>query len=107
MSKRSKATKPRAPAQGVLEGVDASLLDIVDHVLTKGIVLTGDLVLGVADIDLIYLRLSAVLCAADRILGKSPDSAKRRARHSERTAPAIGRGVIARKLGTPRIGSKR
>jgi hypothetical protein len=52
----------------LLEGVDASLLDIVDHVLTKGIVITGDLVLGVADIDLIYLRLSAVLCAADRIL---------------------------------------
>jgi hypothetical protein len=54
-----------------LETIDASLLDIVDHVLTKGVVITGDLVLGVADIDLVYLRLSAVLCAADRVFGKS------------------------------------
>lgn len=54
-------------AASVLEGVDASLLDIVDHVLTKGIVLTGDVVLGVADVELIYLRLSALLCAFDRI----------------------------------------
>jgi hypothetical protein len=60
-------------------GADASLLDIVDHVLTKGVVVAGDLVLGVADIDFIYLRLSAVLCSADRIFGASPGSAKHRA----------------------------
>lgn len=56
---------------------DSSLLDLVDHVLTKGVVLSGDLVLGVADIDLVYLRLAAVLCAADRVL---PDARKRRRR---------------------------
>jgi hypothetical protein len=69
--------KKRIEPEPTLEGIDASLLDIVDHVLTKGVVVTGDLMLGVADIDLVYLRVSAVLCAADRILG--PDaSAKRR-----------------------------
>jgi hypothetical protein len=94
-----KKTNPNAMPP-VLEGVDASMLDIVDHVLTKGIVLTGDLVLGVADIDLIYLRLSAVLCAADRILGKSPDAEHRRARHAARTDPR-GRSVIASKMGSP------
>ena len=70
------AAKRSPPA--VLEDVDASLLDIVDHVLTKGVVLTGDLVLGVADVDLIYLRLSAILCAADRVLGPG---ARRSRRH--------------------------
>lgn len=54
-----------------VEEIDASLLDIVDHVLTKGVVLTGDLVLGVADVDLVYLRISAVLCAADRVLANA------------------------------------
>ncbi len=88
----------------VLEGVDASLLDIVDHVLTKGIVLTGDLVLGVADIDLVYLRLSAVLCAADRILGPPVDGA-RRSRHGERARPTAGPGLMANKIGGPRLGS--
>jgi len=48
--------------------IEASMLDLVDHVLSKGVVLDGDLMLGVADIDLVYLRLSAVLCAADRVL---------------------------------------
>ncbi len=28
----------------------------------------GDVVIGLAGIDLIYLRLSALLCAADRVL---------------------------------------
>lgn len=72
MSARKREPEP------LLEGVDASLLDIVDHVLTKGIVLTGDLVLGVADVDLVYLRLSAILCAADRVLGDQSRSRARR-----------------------------
>jgi gas vesicle structural protein len=47
--------------------LDASLLDLVDHVLNKGVVVTGDVMLGLADVDLIYLRLTALLCAADRV----------------------------------------
>ncbi|MBX3224222.1 MAG: gas vesicle protein [Labilithrix sp.] len=77
MSTRRRSTRQPPP---VLEGLDASLLDVVDHVLNKGIVLTGDLVLGVAQVDLVYLRISAVLCAADRILGPPDGSARRRAR---------------------------
>jgi hypothetical protein len=46
---------------------EASLLDVVDHVLTKGVVVSGDVVLALADVDLVYLRLSALLCAADRL----------------------------------------
>lgn len=68
----------KSKAEDVLEGIDASLLDIVDHVLTKGVVVNGDLLLGVADIDLVYVRLSAVLCAADRILGPGYSSKRRR-----------------------------
>lgn len=79
MSRAKKRTREIEP---VLEGVDASLLDIVDHVLTKGVVVTGDLMIGVADVDLVYLRLSAVLCAADRILG--PEYASRRRRRAGR-----------------------
>jgi len=79
MSARKKIPVLSAP-EPVLEGIDASLLDIVDHVLTKGIVLTGDLVLGVADIDLVYLRVSAILCAADRVLPADPTRKKRHGR---------------------------
>lgn len=47
---------------------DSTLLDLIDNVLNRGVVLTGEAVLGVAQVDLIYLRLSALLCAADRLL---------------------------------------
>jgi len=50
----------------MFETADASLLDVIDHVLNQGVVLSGDIMLGVADVDLIHLRLMALACAADR-----------------------------------------
>lgn len=47
---------------------DASLLDLVDNVLTKGVVIDGEVMLGLAGVDLIYLRLGVILCAADRVM---------------------------------------
>lgn len=44
-----------------------SLLDVVDNLIDKGLALDTELVLGLADIDLIYLRAGALLAAADRV----------------------------------------
>lgn len=55
-------------AKALLDEADASLLDLVDNVLTKGLVIDGELMLGLAGVDLIYLRLGVILCAADRML---------------------------------------
>jgi hypothetical protein len=63
-------SEPGEPLE-LLERSDVSLLDTVDHLLNKGLVLTGEVVIGLAGVDLIYLRLSALLCAADRILPKA------------------------------------
>jgi hypothetical protein len=52
----------------LFEETNASLLELVDNLLNQGVLLTGDLVLGLAGVDLIYVRLSLLLCAADRIL---------------------------------------
>ncbi len=68
----SRAREGRTRA--IIEQADASLLEIVDHVLTKGVVLTGDVILSLADVDLIYLRVSALLCAADRVLPPGPQA---------------------------------
>ncbi len=57
----------------LLERSDISLLDTVDHLLNKGLVLTGEVVIGLAGVDLIYLRLSALLCAADRVLPRKAE----------------------------------
>jgi hypothetical protein len=59
-------------ADAVLDAPEASVLDVLDHVLTKGVMATGDVTLGVAGVDLIYLRLSALLCATDRVMPAAP-----------------------------------
>lgn len=58
---------PRSLA-GLLETPDHSLVDLVDSLLDKGVVLDGEIVLGIADVDLVYLRVGILLAAADRIL---------------------------------------
>jgi len=74
--------KPGAVAEFILDAPQSTLLDVVDHLLNKGVMATGDVTLGVAGIDLIYLRLSSLLCAADRILPPT-DTKKRRPRHRQ------------------------
>ena len=46
-------------------------MDVIDNLLNRGVVLNADIILALADVDLVYLRLSALLCAADRVF---PDS---------------------------------
>lgn len=58
----------RASLASLLDSPSQSLVDVVDNLLDKGVVLDGEIVLGLADVDLVYLRLSAVLVAADRLL---------------------------------------
>jgi hypothetical protein len=72
----------------VLEAPAESLLDLLDHLLNKGVMATGDVTLGVAGIDLIYLRLSTILCAADRVLPRDSQAPTGRARHRR---PPAGR----------------
>jgi Gas vesicle protein len=80
MPRRSSAVRSRTTAERILEPPQESLLDVIDHLLNKGVMANGDLTLGVAGIDLIYLRLSALLCAADRVLPTKSLSPKRRSR---------------------------
>ena len=82
-----RARDRRQDAELVLGAEDASLLDIVDNVLSKGVVLTGDVTIGLAQVELIYLQLSVLLCAADRVLPhENADFYERhQARHEART----------------------
>jgi hypothetical protein len=60
------------------------------------VVLTGDVTIGLANVDLVYARLSLLLCAADRVMpGEDPDPLVRHAaRHAmrERVKRAQRRG---------------
>jgi hypothetical protein len=44
-----------------------TLVDLVDRVLNAGVVLTGDLTLAVADIDLVYVGLRVLLASASTL----------------------------------------
>jgi hypothetical protein len=44
-----------------------TLIDLVDRVLNKGVVLTGDLTLAVADVDLVYVGLRVLLASASTL----------------------------------------
>jgi hypothetical protein len=60
---------PRRPELArIFEPAEASLVDVIDNLLNRGVVLNADIILALADVDLVYLRLSALLCAADRVL---------------------------------------
>jgi len=41
-----------------------TLLELVDRVLNKGVVLSGDITLSVADVDLVYVSLRVLLASA-------------------------------------------
>ena len=69
-----------AVARRVLGTDDATLLDVVDNALTKGVVLSGDLTLALAHVDLVYARFSLLLCAADRVLPSTRAAGRRRRR---------------------------
>ena len=61
-------THPILLETGAADEPQSSLLDLVDHLLQQGVVISGDVVLGLSNVDLIYLRASLLVCAADRVL---------------------------------------
>jgi hypothetical protein len=76
-----------------------SLCEVLDRVLNKGVVLAGEVTISVADIDLIYLGLQAVLTSMET------------ARQSLRRAPlhlGVGMGIGKEKTdGLNRAGAGR
>jgi hypothetical protein len=46
---------------------DVSLLDLVDRLLDGGVVIGGDITLAVADVDLVYVGLRALIGSVETI----------------------------------------
>lgn len=44
---------------------EVTLLELLDRVLDKGVVLTGDITLSVADVDLVYVGLRVLLSSVE------------------------------------------
>ena len=47
------------------ENTDLSLLETLDHVLNRGMVIAGEITISVADIDLIFLGLNVLVSSVE------------------------------------------
>ena len=45
----------------LMENEDCTILELLDRLLNKGVVVAGDIAISVADIDLIYIRAQLLL----------------------------------------------
>jgi hypothetical protein len=50
---------------------EPSLVDLLDRLLGKGIVISGDVVISLADVDLVSIRLSAIIQSAPEEMRRS------------------------------------
>lgn len=46
---------------------EVTLLDLLDRVIDRGVILAGDVTLSVADVDLVYLGLRVLLAPVERL----------------------------------------
>jgi hypothetical protein len=51
--------------QSALRQKQVTLLDLLDRILDKGVVLYGDVTISVADVDLVYLGLKLLLSSTE------------------------------------------
>ncbi|MFT5238824.1 MAG: hypothetical protein ACI9M9_002440 [Flavobacteriaceae bacterium] len=49
---------------------DITIVEILDRVLNKGVVITGDIVISVADIDLVYVGLKLLVSSVETMQEK-------------------------------------
>jgi hypothetical protein len=57
-------TVERMPA-----GENVALVDLIDRLIDGGVVVSGDIVLSVADVDLVYVGLRLILAPARKVTG--------------------------------------
>lgn len=51
-----------------LNSREITLFEVLDRILDKGIVIKGDLMISIADVNLIYVGLQIIITSIDRIL---------------------------------------
>lgn len=54
--------------QDTLLNREVSLIDILDVILDKGVAIRGDLMISIADIDLVYIDLRILITAVETIM---------------------------------------
>lgn len=56
---------------------EVALVDLVDRALNTGLVISGDITISLADVDLVYLKLHLLLASVPTIRGESVEEGSR------------------------------
>lgn len=67
---------------------EVSLLEVLDHVVNKGVLIQGSIVISLAGVDLIYLGLNVVLTSVETALRYMGQDASSRNGQSPKTKRA-------------------
>lgn len=59
-----------SPADGTGPGRDLALVELVNRVMDRGVVISGEVVVSVADIDLLYLNLNLLVAGVETLRPK-------------------------------------
>jgi len=49
----------------IARSIDITILELLDRVLNKGVILSGDIVISVADVDLVYVGVKLMLSSVE------------------------------------------
>jgi hypothetical protein len=75
----------------------ASLVDVLDLVLDKGLVVAGDIKVSLADIELLTLRIRLIVCSVDKAEQIGLDWWKHDRHFSPGRAPVSRKDAVSRK----------
>jgi hypothetical protein len=70
---RHPAVPARTDPPGGLPAQRIALVDLLDRVLAEGVVVTGEITLSIADVDLVTISLRALLASVSALAGKAGD----------------------------------
>ncbi|WP_274314402.1 gas vesicle protein [Staphylococcus hyicus] len=51
-----------------IENKEVGLIDVLDVILDKGVVIRGDLIISIANIDLVYLDLRVLISSVEKLI---------------------------------------
>jgi hypothetical protein len=77
-------------SRGVVSEREVSLVEVLDRALGAGVVITGDVTLSLADIDLVYLSLRLVVGSVPTLFGESDEVGES---ETDRPWALEGRGI--------------
>lgn len=91
LEERERATPPRQ--YGTTAARSSSVADILERVLDKGIVITGDIKINLTNVELLTIQIRLIICSVDRAVEIGLDWWKTNPNFSSQAREALSAGA--------------